>query len=201
LYHLAELLERSGFDRVLLCAGHLGAAVEAEARAIARAGFEVDVAHDGPIPPGTAGALRAALDRLDELFLVTYGDAYLPFDYAAPLRRLRADASGVGCMAVFENHDRIEPSNAAVRAGRVVRYDKSRAPGEPALDHIDYGATALRREAVASLEAGRPAGLDEVQADLARRGALLAEVAAERFFQIGSPDGLRELEAHLEARS
>ena len=69
----------------------------------------------GPTLLGTAGAIRAALELLAPTFLVTYGDSYLPFDYAEPLRDPRRHADCDGVMAVFEN---------ARRLGRVERADR-----------------------------------------------------------------------------
>lgn len=194
LDHLVARLRSSGFVRIVLCAGHLADAVEVEARALGR---DILVLRDGPELLGTAGALAAAAPHLDGTFLVTYGDSYLPFDYAGPLRTLSRDPSALGCMAVWKNDGALEPSNAAVRDGRVIRYDKTRAAGAPPLDHIDYGAIALRREALAQIGDAGLTGLDELCARLARQGSLLAHVVEERFYEIGSPAGLAALEAHL----
>jgi NDP-sugar pyrophosphorylase family protein len=191
------LLARAGFTRALLLAGHLGDAIEAAAARGPRH-LALEVLRDGPTLLGTGGALRAALDRLDDTFLVTYGDSYLRFDYAAPLRMLRADASARGCMATFANDDAIEPSNVAVADGKVVRYDKERAAGAPALTAIDYGATALRREALLELPARGASDLAPLLSQLAARGELLACPAEARFFEIGSEAGIAALEAHLE---
>ncbi len=125
---------------------------------------------------------------------MTYGDSYLPFDYAALLADLRASPAALGTMAVFENAGRFDRSNTEVSDGRVVRYEKGTV--DPRLAFIDYGATALRASAVAALPDG-PSGLDALQTDLARRGLLRAFVARERFFEIGSETGLADLEAYL----
>ena len=71
------------------------------------------------------------------------------------------------------------------------------ATRESAFDHIDYGATALRREVVAALPEVEPHDLSLVQRDLAREGKLRAYAAERRFFEIGSPAGLADLEAEL----
>jgi NDP-sugar pyrophosphorylase family protein len=197
LDRLTLLLARAGFARALLLAGHLGDAIEA---AVARGPrpLALEVLRDGPTLLGTGGALRAALDRLDETFLVTYGDSYLRFDYAEPLRMLRAAPSARGCMATFANEDAIEPSNVAISSGKVVRYDKSRASGAPPLTSIDYGATALRSEALLELPERGASDLAPLLSRLAARGELLACPAEERFFEIGSEAGIAALEAHLE---
>jgi NDP-sugar pyrophosphorylase family protein len=195
LMHLFERLRLSGFDEVVLCVGHLGAKIREFAGDGGAFGLSVRYSEDGEKPLGTAGALRKALALLDSELLVTYGDSYLPFDYGAPLRDLVAHPNASGTMAVYENHGRFDRSNTELAGERVARYEKGGA--DAALDHIDYGATALRRDVIAALPPDVSIGLDAVQAELASAGRLRALVATERFYEIGSPAGLAELEARL----
>jgi NDP-sugar pyrophosphorylase family protein len=102
-------------------------------------------------------------------------------------------------MAVFHNAGKYEASNVVTDGTWVLRYEKG--VRDPAFDHVDYGATALRREVIAALPAGEVLGLDAVQHDLAARRRLRALVARERFFEIGSPQGLAELDRHLRKRA
>jgi N-acetyl-alpha-D-muramate 1-phosphate uridylyltransferase len=195
---LLERLAAAGFGEAVLCVGHLGEAVRA-AMGDRFAGLALRYADDGPTLLGTAGALQHARALLAPTFLVTYGDSYLPFDYQAPLRDLQAHPEALGTMAVYRNEGRLDASNTTVSGDRVVRYEKRRAhdPPEPELDHIDYGATALRREVVEALPAGAPLGFEAVQRDLAARGRLRALPVATRFYEIGSERGLLDLEAAL----
>jgi NDP-sugar pyrophosphorylase family protein len=75
-------LARSGSDSVVYCVGHLGQLIRDHVGDGARFGLRVRYAEDPPKLLGTWGALRAALDVLAPTVLVTYGDSYLPFDYA-----------------------------------------------------------------------------------------------------------------------
>ncbi|HEX6764642.1 MAG TPA: sugar phosphate nucleotidyltransferase [Polyangiaceae bacterium] len=186
---------RSGYDDALLLTGYLGDAIAAFVGDGSAFGLRARVLGDGPELLGTAGALRHALDALDDEFLVTYGDSYLPFDYSGPLVDLRSHAGALGTMSVFHNAGRWDASNTLVRGDTVVRYEKGST--DPELDHIDYGAIALRRSVVAELPAGERRGLDAIQTDLARRGVLRAYLATRRFYEIGSPAGLAELDRLL----
>ncbi|HET9932484.1 MAG TPA: NTP transferase domain-containing protein [Polyangiaceae bacterium] len=187
-----ERVRDSGFSKVLLCVGHLGEQIESfvgDGRAF---GLHVEYSHDGGHLLGTGGALVKALPQLAECFVVTYGDSYLPFDYRAPLRDLLLHPEAEGCLAVYPNENRWDSSNTRVSGERVVAYRKNARD----FDHIDYGALALRRSALAA--EGRSAfGLDSVQTALAERGTLRAFIAGERFYEVGSDAGIRDFEAYL----
>ena len=160
-----ELLARSGIRDVVLCIAHLGELIRAHVGDGARHGLSVRYAEEEPGRLlGTAGALRAALPLLAPRFLVTYGDSYLRFDYAEPLRLLERHPDCDGVMAVYRNAGSLEPSNVVTDGAWVLRYLKDASGVE--VDHIDYGATALRREVVEALPPGLALGLDRVQEDL-----------------------------------
>lgn len=189
-----ERLAASGLKQVVLCVGYLGEQIRDHVGDGSRFGVRTEWSEDGESLLGTAGALRAALPLLAATFLVTYGDSYLPFDYAAPLRLLEAHHDCDGVMSVYKNDGKWDASNVVTDGVWIRRYEKGSR--ETAFDHIDYGATALRREVIANLPA-EVSGLDVVQRVLAERKRLRACVARERFFEIGSPEGLAELDRHL----
>jgi N-acetyl-alpha-D-muramate 1-phosphate uridylyltransferase len=193
-----ELLARSGLRDVVMCIAYLGEQIRARVGDGARYGVHVEWSEDGGKLLGTAGALRAALDLLEPTFLVTYGDSYLPFDYAEPLAILDAHADCDGVMAVYKNDGKWDASNVVTDGAWVIRYEKGAK--DPAFDHIDYGAIALRRGLIETLPAGEPRALDALAHDLALRKRLRACVAHDRFFEIGSPEGLAELDRNLRTR-
>jgi NDP-sugar pyrophosphorylase family protein len=168
----------------------------------------VRVVDEGSILRGTAGALRLALDQgaLDESFLVTYGDSFLPIDFA-PVWRHFGDDGSPALMTVFRNAGRWDASNVIYRAGRVELYDKRHRTRPAAdFDYIDYGLSAMRRTVIERL-VPPPRGPDD-KADLAdlfhtlsRDGELAGHEIGERFFEIGSPAGLRDFERWLRVQA
>jgi N-acetyl-alpha-D-muramate 1-phosphate uridylyltransferase len=195
-----ELLAGRGIRDVVICIAHLGNLIRDHVGDGARHGLRVTWSEERPGQLlGTAGAVRAALAHLAPCFVVTYGDSYLPFDYCAPLQVLAAHDDCDGVMAVYRNQGRWDASNVITDGTWVTCYAKGMA--DPRFDHIDYGATALRREVIAALPAGERIGLDEIQSQLAGAGRLRSVVARDRFFEIGSPGGLAELDHHLRASS
>jgi MurNAc alpha-1-phosphate uridylyltransferase len=192
-----EKLAACGFDDVVLCVAHLGDEIRAHVGDGSRFGVRVRYSDEGKTLLGTAGALRMALPLLEPRVLVTYGDSYLPFDYAEPLRELERFDDCDGVMSVFPNHGKWDASNVATDGAWVLRYEKGAT--DAALDHIDYGATAIRREVLEAIPAGERLGFDAIQRSLAQLHRMRAHVAHERFFEIGSHEGIATLDAHLRA--
>jgi N-acetyl-alpha-D-muramate 1-phosphate uridylyltransferase len=192
-----ERLAASGLRDVVMCVGYLGDQIRAHVGDGSRFGARVLWSEEGRRLLGTGGAIRAALPLLAPTFLVTYGDSYLPFDYSEPLRKLDTSDDCDGVMAIYRNDGRWDASNVQSDGSWVLRYEKGRR--DELLDCIDYGATALRREVIATLPPDEPRGLDLVQSDLAKHKRLRAVLARERFYEIGSLDGLAELDRHLRA--
>jgi N-acetyl-alpha-D-muramate 1-phosphate uridylyltransferase len=190
-------LADSGIDEVVMCVAYLGEQIRQHVGDGARFQVRVSWSDEGPKLLGTAGALRAALPLLSASFVVTYGDSYLPFDYTRPLRMLESNTDCDAVMTIFRNAGRWDRSNVATDGEWVRRYDK--VSDDPELDHIDYGAIALRRNVVAELPENVPRGLDVIQRDLAQRGRVRACIVTERFYEIGSPEGLADLDRHLRA--
>jgi NDP-sugar pyrophosphorylase family protein len=186
-----EKLASCGFRDVVLCIGHLGEAIRQFAGDGSAFGLTLRYSFDGPNLLGTGGALRRALSLLDESFVVTYGDSYLPFDYGAPLVDLLAHPAADATMSVLHNDHRWDASNAEVASDYVVRYEKGGS--DPRLTFIDYGAIAMRRSVCALLPADAFFDLSTLLARLASSKRLRAYTAPERFYEIGSASGLAEL--------
>lgn len=190
-----DRLAISGARSVVMCVGYLGEQIESHVRRSLERGMSVSYSYDGEQLAGTGGALRRALARLEPEFVVTYGDSYLPFDYAAPLAALRARPQAAACMSVYQNRDAFGPSNVALEGDWVARYDARGAA--PELDHIDYGAIAVRRSLLEGIEDGAVWDLPALWSKLVRRRELCALRVESRFYEIGSPAGREELERYL----
>ena len=197
--HQFELLQKSGVRDVLLCIGFQGDQIEAHVGDGSRFGLRVDYSHEDPeLLLGTAGALLNAIGKLQPAFMVMYGDSYLPINYAnveAVFSRLNAKA----LMTVYRNQGKWDKSNVRVEGDRVAFYSKAAKPGEA--DCIDYGLSVFRKPVIeAYAREPLPLDLARIQSELVARGELAALVVAERFYEIGKPEGLAELDAVLRNR-
>lgn len=194
--HQLRLLRRQGITRVVLCVGYLWEQIEASVGNGTKFGLSVEYQPDGPKLLGTGGALRQALGRLGPEFMVMYGDSWLDTPFAPIVEAFRASGKPA-LMTVFLNEGRWDSSNVAFAAGRIVRYDKKNRT--PDMRHIDWGLSLIKSEALAKYPPDTSFDLATVFTELSERGELAGFEVTERFYEIGSPDGLRETDALLRA--
>jgi NDP-sugar pyrophosphorylase family protein len=206
--HQLDWMADHGVTDVVLSVGYRGDMLRQHIGDGTRWGLTVEVVDEGSVLRGTAGALRLALDRgvLEDAFLVTYGDSFLPIDFA-PVWQDFLHGGAPALMTVFRNAGRWDSSNVIYGAGRVLLYDKHHRT-RPAVDfdYIDYGLSAMKRTVIEQLvpmprTPDDKADLADLFHTLSRRGDLAGHEITERFFEIGSPAGLQDFEQWMNARS
>jgi MurNAc alpha-1-phosphate uridylyltransferase len=199
--HQVELLHRHGLRRIVFCVGHLGDRVAQTLGDGGDRGMSFSYVFDGPVLAGTGGALLQALPLLGHAFFVMYGDSYLDCDFAAIEASFRAKGKP-GLMTVYRNDDRWDRSNIQFEDGRIIRYDKVRRDGT--MHHIDYGLGILTPEAfdpwARRARPIEPFDLAAVYQHLIAGDRLAGHEVHERFYEIGSAEGLAETRALIAAR-
>jgi NDP-sugar pyrophosphorylase family protein len=198
--HQLLLLARQGVSKIVYCIGHRGQAIREFVGDGHRFGLEVAYVDEGAALRGTGGALRLAfeLGALDSGFFVLYGDSYLPIDYRAVWSSFEG-RSEAALMTVLRNQGQWDASNAVFEAGKVTIYDKRSAqPRDPRMVYIDYGLSVFRRETVAAyLPGGQKSDLADAYHRMSLEGALAGFEVTERFYEIGSPQGLSDFASYL----
>lgn len=190
-----ELLHRNGIRRVVICLGHLGEQIRQHLGDGAKIGMAVEYSDDGPRPLGTGGAVRAAIDRLGEVFWVMYGDSYLDVDYCAILAHF--DHSGADAlMTVLRNDNRWDRSNVLFSDGKLIRYDKAHPTAD--MNYIDYGIAILRRAALADRPANQPFDLADLYGQLVAQGRMIGYEVTRRFYEIGTAAALEETRRYFQ---
>ena len=212
LAHQLELLRSRGIRRVVLCVGHLGEMIQRQFGDGKAFGLQLEYSFDSPRQSaaetgatadsprllGTGGAIKRALPLLGMEFFVLYGDSYLPIQYR-PVAEFFRRSGKLGCMTVYRNEGRYDTSNVVFRDGNVLVYDKKNR--QPEMQHIDYGLSLFQAPVFNAYPADKPFDLAEIMGKLVQEKQLAGYEVGERFYEIGSPAGLAELESLLQSKS
>ena len=140
---------------------------------------------------GTGGALKQALPLLGERFFVLYGDSYLPIDYGSVARAF-LESGKPALMTVFKNDGRWDTSNVWFEEGEIRLYDKTSRTAK--MRHIDYGLGILSDEVLKEWQAAEAFDLASLYQQLVAKNQLAGYEVTQRFYEIGSPEGLAELD-------
>jgi NDP-sugar pyrophosphorylase family protein len=194
--HQLRLLAHQGATEIVLCCGYLGEQVEDFVGDGSAFGCRVRYSFDWPTLRGTGGALRQALPLLGDHFMVIYGDSYLPTDYRA-IYRAFLDSGMQGLMTLYRNENLWDRSNVIFREGKILDYDKQTQ--SPDMLHIDYGLGVIRAQVFSGWDVDEVFDLSSVYRSLIDKEALAGYEVAERFYEIGSHEGLNETGALFEA--
>ena len=192
--HQLRLRKGAGLNRLVLCVGYLGEMIVEGYGDGAKWGISIDYSFDGPKLLGTGGALIRALPKLGDAFYVLYGDSYLPIDYLA-VGEAFLKSGKQGLMTVFENREKYDARNVWFQDGVFRSYDMK--DKVPEMRHIDYGLGLFRADAFDGFPRDEVVDLAEVQKALLKRGELAGFEISQRFYEIGSHAGLRELDQLL----
>ena len=192
--HQLRLMRAQGIERVVICAGYLGDRIEEYVRDGRAFGIRAEFSYDFPTLLGTAGAIKKALPLLGDVFFTLYGDSYLPCDYAEVQRAFEL-SDRQALMTVFHNDGRWDRSNVEFDQGRIMRYDKLQQ--SPGMRWIDYGLGVFRRTAFDGVPADKTWDLALLYQDLLMRSELAGFEIRERFYEIGSFDGIEQMRRFL----
>ncbi|MEK9763242.1 MAG: hypothetical protein VW729_11235 [Deltaproteobacteria bacterium] len=98
-------------------------------------------------------------------------------------------------MTVFRNEGHWDTSNVELQAGQIQLYSKVQR--NERMSHIDYGLGILTRALLEAYPEQQTFDLAEVYEQLSRQHRLASYEATQRFYEIGSPSGLEELNLKL----
>ena len=194
LEYQLSLLRENGIREILLCVGYLSDLLERHFGDGKKFGVKLTYSYEKERLLGTGGALRNALPFLEESFYLLYGDSYLEVSFPDVYHSLERRDCPV-LITVYRNEDRWDASNVVFDKGEVKMYDKRKTA--PGMDYIDYGLAVFKRAAVEKIPAGVPYDLADLYSRLAREGKLGGREVFERFYEVGSPQGIKDFEDHV----
>ena len=193
IYHQLKLLERKNINCVVLCLGYLGETIETYIENDTDFKLQIHYSYDGDKLLGTGGAIKKALKYLDDSFFVLYGDSYLDVDYSK-IESVYRNSGRKGLMTVFKNKNKWDSSNVLFKNNEIIIYSKKNRLSE--MNYIDYGLGILCKQVFNDYKESI-FDLAYIYEKLLKEKQLLGYEVFERFYEIGSKEGLKDLEQKI----
>ena len=206
-----DWLKRNGIVRVLLAAGHQADVLEAYLAARAPDGLDLVLSRE-PAPLGTGGALKFVEPLLaTDPVLVFNGDSLTPnLEFSTPWKTFFHTVEKTA--EVFHTVENFFPRCGKLfvapiaEAGRYGTVESGadgcvtafREKAERSAGFVNTGVYLLPRALIAAIPAGKPVSIEtEIFPALAARRELVAIPAPPPLLDMGTPDGLAQMEAFL----
>jgi NDP-sugar pyrophosphorylase family protein len=193
-----ELLRKQNITNVIICAGFMGEEIRKYVGDGDKYGLKISYSFDGDKLLGTGGAVKKALNLINGTFYVMYGDSYLNIDFGSINQYFnKFDKSGL--MTVYKNDNKWDKSNIIFENGKIVNYDKK--VYVPEMKYIDYGLGIFTEKSFTSFRDKEIFDLSDVYTDLLQNDNLIGYEVKERFYEIGSFEGLKETTEFLSGQN
>ncbi len=183
-----SLFSRNGISDVLICVGYLGEMIESIVGNGGKWGLNVDYSWEKEKLLGTAGALRNAENKLDENFILTWGDSYVPIDYKMFFGK-HLNSKYICNIGVFQNNNKWDRSNILFDNGSVIKYNKNDSSN--GMNYIDVGVSGVSKKILKYIPIGI-SSLDDIWQKLSTNNMIGGIEVKQRFYEIGSFEGYYE---------
>lgn len=184
---LVEYFKAQGIQKFVFCTGHLHEHIEKHFGDGSQYGVEIVYSVELE-PLGTGGALLNARHLLDEQFFFAFGDSYLPLELRH-LARVQEENNSQGVISIYMNNDNIAANNVRIMPdGRILDYIKKNPP--ESMNGLEAGLSLFSRD-ILDHAPGRIFSLEEaIFPKLINTGRLFGLLTSQRFYDIGTPEGL-----------
>ena len=193
LAYQLELLRYQEITDIILCIGHLGTQIKEFFSDGSKYGVHINYSVEDK-PLGTAGALKNAEPLLDNIFFVMYGDSYLFLNFPQ-VQSYFISQNKLALATVYRNHGSYGRSNMVINGNMVTKYSKLEKSND--MVYIDYGASVFNKKALQLIPENHACSLEDFFIRLIEKKQLLAFEVDHRFYEIGSPQGLKDFKAFV----
>ena len=184
-----DLLIKNGYDNFIFCVSYKSEQIQEYLGNGARYGVQIRYSIDGEKQVGTGGAIRNALYLLGSKFGVIYGDSYLPTDFSK-IENYFLDSKKSATMTVYKNQNLFDISNVEYVNGKIISYKKGFDNSN--MTHIDYGLSYFNNKPFSEYADMAHFDLSRLCEDLALKDDLDGFEVTERFYEIGSHQGIAQ---------
>jgi len=194
IFYQLKYLRQQGVKKVVLCTGYLGEMIKSYVGDGSIFDLKILYSSDGDKLLGTGGAIKKALPLLSDKFFVLYGDTFLPIKFNM-VEKAFLSCKKLCLMTLLRNKDKWDKSNICFKNNILQEYNKKNSSAE--MEYIDYGLSILSASIFDTYSNEIFFDLANVFESLSFKKQIEGFEVYERFYEIGSINGIRETEKYF----
>lgn len=191
LQYLLEMLSRNKICDIVLCVGYLKEKIIDYFGDGSRFGLRIEYSKENDFL-GTGGALKMAKSLLTTDFILLYGDSYLSIDYVKLVSFwFRCQAKVL--VVCYDNNQKIALNNISLDDSCFITAYNKRV-SDKSMNYVDAGVILFKKEIVENIPDNKFISLEEeIFPELIKQRYLMGYPTDQRFIDIGTPQGLKEI--------
>ncbi len=200
LEYQLQYLKSYNITDILFCVGYLGEKVQNYFGDGQSRDLSITYSFEEK-PLGTGGALKNAGNHLDDCFYLIYGDSFLPINYSS-IEGHFFEVDKAILMVLYNNREDTSVTNnvSLDNRGMVTQYEKDNS--NSFLQYVDAGVLVLKKEILDSMPPEKEVSLEqEIFPDYIARQECAGYITRERFYDIGTPERLKQFENYLKNKN
>lgn len=187
IFHQIELLKEQGFSEIIISINHLGKEIIRALGDGSSMNINISYEDDGKFALGTGGAIKKISKKMNTPFFVMYGDSYLNVAFQEVEKSFEPGKGPL--MVIYKNNNKYDSSNVLLNNDSII-YSKNKIPRNAI--HIDYGLGIYEKSHFKKIKKSK-FDLSVVQETYSKKKELQHFISEKRFYEVGSVEGLDEL--------
>lgn len=192
-----EYLSKQNIKNIVISVGYLGEMIKQVVGAGNSFGLNIQYSFDGNELLGTGGAVKKAIPLLSDNFFIMYGDSYLPINFSH-VSNFYENTEKVALMTILKNDGKWDLSNVSKVNDSAIFYDKKNRNNT--MQYIDYGLSLVNKSIFNRFNNHLKFDLAELFNQLSNEGKLVGYEVKERFYEIGSLEGIEEISDYFSSK-
>ena len=194
IFHQLSYLHNQGIRKVVLCIGYLGEQIKSLVGDGSKFELEISYSTDGSELLGTGGAIKKALPLLGDNFFILYGDTFLPIKFDV-VENAYFSNDYKALMTILKNEGQWDKSNILFKNNILLKYNKKKPSKD--MKYIDYGLSVVSAEIFTKYTNKTAFDISSIFESLSIKKQLKGFEVYERFYEIGTPNGLNDTEKYF----
>ena len=187
IYYFIKNYVDLGISSFIFCLNYKGKEIQEFIESCKFLNINFEFHYDGCKPLGTAGSIIKIIELLPNNFFITYGDTLLNIDFDL-LTRKYEQLNTNALMTIYKNFNHLDKSNVKKISKYKIFYEKNNHDNE--MNYIDYGLSVVNKKIFKKYDPNTVLDLSKIFFDLSIDNQLCGLEVSERFYEIGSINGI-----------